>query len=83
MVKKKMGRPKLKPGKAKAVVVTVRMAKTERALIARAAKTTRAGVSEWIRETLLQAARSATMGVGKESKTEGGGFEPLAGEAAT
>jgi hypothetical protein len=77
MVKKKMGRPKLKAGKAKAVIVTVRMAKTERALIGKGAKAIGLGVSEWIRETLLEAARRAIMPIGKDSETEGGGIEPL------
>ena len=78
MGKKKRGRPKLPKGKVQKAVVTVRMSQQEREVIGDAAKA--AGVqklSEWIRQTLLAAANPA-----KLNKTEDGGIEPHAGEAA-
>jgi uncharacterized protein DUF6290 len=84
MGKKKMGRPKLARGKAKAAVITVRMAKAERVLIGKAAKTTRLSVSKWIRETLLEAATHATMQASShEGESEGEGIEPRAGCASS
>jgi hypothetical protein len=79
MAKKRMGRPPKGRGKTLGAVMTVRMLKSERAAIGRAAKASGKGVSEWIRAILMSAATPAKMPHGE---TEGGGFEPRAGEAA-
>ncbi len=66
MRKKRIGRPPLPKGERQAAVVTVRMSKAERKVIGHAAKA--AGhkkLSDWIRITLLAAAKPATVESGE------------------
>jgi hypothetical protein len=49
---KKVGRPRLPKGQAKARIVPVRFAEDEAKAFAKAAKTAKQTLSEWIRSTL-------------------------------
>ena len=50
---KKVGRPKMPKGDAKAVMLRVRVTATEQRLIEAKAKGNKKTVSEWVRSTLL------------------------------
>lgn len=81
MANKRMGRPPKAPGKTLGAVMTVRMLKSERAAIGRAAKASGKGVSEWIREVLLERAVPAKMNNGKDEKRKAEDSNPIGGDA--
>lgn len=56
---KKMGRPPLEEGKAKALVFTLRLSSAERAEIEQAAQRAGVPVTQWARSILLASARSS------------------------
>jgi len=58
MKAKKLGRPKLAKGEAKGVLIGARFAPDEAKRVQAAVKQSGLGKSEWIRNTLLQAAQS-------------------------
>jgi uncharacterized protein (DUF1778 family) len=55
-MKKKLGRPRLPKDAAKGQVIRARVSGVEHAKIERAAKTAKAKLSDWVRNTLLKAA---------------------------
>jgi hypothetical protein len=73
MGRKRIGRPRLNRGDARGAVVTVRLLRSERLAIGRAAKAAGTGVSAWIRTVLLSATNPVTI---QNGKTEGEGIEP-------
>ena len=54
---KKRGRPKLAKGEVKAKIVPMRLQDADVKLFARAAKASKLTLSEWMRDTLRQAAQ--------------------------
>jgi hypothetical protein len=56
-MKNKMGRPRLSEKSAKDVLIGARFGREEAKQVHDAVKRAKAGKSEWVRETLLKAAR--------------------------
>ena len=54
---KKMGRPRLPKGESKGVLIGARFAPDESKQVHDAVKRAKVGKSQWVRETLLKAAR--------------------------
>ena len=59
MKAKKLGRPKLAKGEAKGVLIGARFSPDEAKTVHGAVKRSKQGKSEWIRNTLLGAARQS------------------------
>jgi hypothetical protein len=81
MAKTRMGRPPKGAGKTLGAVMTVRMLKSERAAIGRAAKAAGKGASEWIREVLMSVAVPAKMDQGNNEKRKAEDSNPIGGDA--
>ena len=61
MAAKKRGRPKLKASERQATTITVRVSKADRKEFGAAAKKNGQRLSDWVRTTLLAAAKSNTI----------------------
>jgi hypothetical protein len=74
------GRPRLPKGKARGVLLAVRLQKDEHKQVAQAAKANMMTVSAWVRVALLEAAQLTKMRV---LETEDVRIEPHPGERVT
>ncbi len=73
MKNKGRGRPKLPKGEAKGSVITVRLQKQQRKILADAARRSGVPLSEWARDVLLEIADTSNM---ENGESEAVGIEP-------
>jgi predicted HicB family RNase H-like nuclease len=73
------GRPRLPTGKARGVLLAVRLQKDEHKQVVAAAKSSKMPLSAWVRGILLAAAQNAKISI---PSAEDVGIEPHAGSGA-